>query len=157
MSTEAHITASFRPREPGQKATKRPVGRPRKHTLTESGQAQTDNNEVTTATLPSTGIEEPAGGTCSEEAAGDKCIQRQYTDKQKQRVVLYARHHGIRPAERKFGIPRKNIQQWLKSFLESDSDHVMVKRGPKKQRVMRGRQKAGRKLNYPKETDDEVL
>ena len=51
VSTAAHIAASFRPRELGQKATKRRVGRPRKHTLTESGQAQTDNDEVTTAIL----------------------------------------------------------------------------------------------------------
>ena len=63
VSTEAHIAASFCLREPGRKATKRPVGRPRKHTLTESSQAQTNNDEVTTATLPSTGIEEPAGRT----------------------------------------------------------------------------------------------
>ena len=36
--------------------------------------------------------------------------------KQKQRVVLY---HEVRPIElRKFGIPRKNIQRWLKSFCD---------------------------------------
>ena len=63
VSTEAHIAASFHQREPGRKATKRPVGRPRKHTLTESGQVQTGTDEVTTATLPSTGIEELVGRT----------------------------------------------------------------------------------------------
>ena len=45
-------------------------------------------------------------------------IRCQYTAKQKQRVVLYARNHGVRPAERKFSIPRKNIQRWLKNFRD---------------------------------------
>ena len=29
------------------------------------------------------------------------------------KVVEYARHHGVRPAQRQFGIPRKNIQRWI--------------------------------------------
>ena len=80
-----------------------------------------------------------------------------HTMKQKQRIVLYARHHRVRPTEKKFGIPRKNIQQWLKSFCDSDFEQSIAKRGPKKQQTVRGRQKAGRKLSYLKEIDDKVL
>ena len=53
-----------------------------------------------------------------------KSIRRQYTEKQKKRVVLYARHHGVRPSERKFSIPRRNIQRWLNSFCDSDFDRA---------------------------------
>ena len=86
-----------------------------------------------------------------------KSIRCQYTAKQKQHVVLYARHHGVRPAERKFSIPRKNIQRWLKNFRDDGFEQSIAKRGPKKQRIARGRPKAGRKLSYPKKTDDKVL
>ena len=77
--------------------------------------------------------------------------------KQKQHVVLYARHHGVCPTERKFGIPQKNIQRWLKSLGDSVLQPSIVRRGPKKQPIVRGRQKAGQKLSYPKEIDDKVL
>ena len=77
--------------------------------------------------------------------------------KQKERLVLYARHHGVRPTERKFGISRKNIQRWLKSFLDGEFQQGIAKRGPKEQRILRSRQKAGQKLSYPKEINDKVL
>lgn len=79
--------------------------------------------------------------------------------KQKQHVVVHARHHGVWLTESKFGVPRKNIQWWLKDFRDSDMPEQIsiAKRGPKKQRVRRGRQKAGRKLSYPVEIDGKVL
>ena len=92
-----------------------------------------------------------------EEPTSTKSIQCQYTVKQKQHIVLYARHHGVRPAERKFSIPQKNIQRWLKNCHDDGFEQSIVKRGPKKQRIVRDRQKAGRKLSYPKEIDDKVL
>ncbi len=147
VSVEEHIAASFVPREPRQKTAKRPVGRPRKRPLQSDvdGQTHTAQDNV-----------QPASAD-GEEPTNDKSIRRQYTAKQKKRVVQYARHHGVRPAERKFGVPRKNIQRWLKSFLDGDFDQGIAKRGPKKQRIWRGRQKAGRKLSYPKEIDDKLL
>ena len=39
-----------------------------------------------------------------------KCVRCQDMMKQKERVVVYARHHGVRLTETKLGIPRKNIQ-----------------------------------------------
>ena len=68
-----------------------------------------------------------------------KSIRCQYTAKQKQRVVLYARNHGVRPTEMKFSIPRKNIQRWLENFRDDGFKQSIVKRGPKKQRIARGR------------------
>ena len=61
-----------------------------------------------------------------------KAIRRKYTAKQMENVVLYARHHGVRPTERKFGIPRRNIQRWLKNIAVQNTDQTLVtKRGPK--------------------------
>ena len=40
-----------------------------------------------------------------EEPTSVKFIQCQYTVKQKQLLVPYARHHRVCPTERKFGIP----------------------------------------------------
>ena len=56
-----------------------------------------------------------------------KSIQYQYTAKQKQRVVLYARNHGVRPAERKFSIPQKNIQRRLKNFRDDGFEQSIAK------------------------------
>ena len=70
-----------------------------------------------------------------------KSIRCQYTAKQKQRVVLYARNHGVHPAERKFSISQKNIQWWLKNFRDDGFEQSIAKRGPKKQGITRGRQK----------------
>ena len=57
----------------------------------------------------------------------------------KQRVVLYVRHHEVRPAERKFGLGRKNIQWWLKNF--SDSDFEKVSTAKRRRKKYRGRKK----------------
>ena len=56
-----------------------------------------------------------------------KSIQCQYTAKQKQRVVLYVKNHGVRPAETKFSIPRKNIQRWLKNFHDDGFEQSIAK------------------------------
>ena len=37
------------------------------------------------------------------------------------------------------------------------NEQSIAKRAPKKQRIARGRQKAGRRLSYPKEADDKIL
>ena len=57
-----------------------------------------------------------------EEPMNVKSIRCQCTVKQKKRVVLYNR---VRPTElRKFGIPQKNIQQWLKSFYDRSHTYL---------------------------------
>ena len=96
---EDYIAASFSTRERrigGKKTAKRPLGRPRKRLLELSnGQAEADKPEnIQAAPVFADGEESSA-----------KSIRCQYTAKQKQRVVLYARHHGVCPAERKFSIP----------------------------------------------------
>ena len=95
-------------------------------------------------------------------AAGDnqksvKGVQRQYSTKQKLHVVLWSRHHGVHPTDKKFSIPRKNIQRWLKESNDKDFDEGPLKRGPMKQRTVISRQKVGRKLRYPREVDAKVL
>ena len=69
---------------------KRPVGRLRKRPLELSnGQAEADKPENIQAAPVVADGEEPSA----------RSIRCQYTAKQKQRVVLYARRHGVRPAE----------------------------------------------------------
>ena len=59
----------------------------------------------------------------------------------KQRIVLNARNHGVRPAEMKLGITQKNIQWYLKNFSYSDFKLVSIaKQWPKKHWIVRGRQ-----------------
>ena len=79
----------FKPTSPerGKKTVKRPVGRPRKRPLQSDGQALPDNRELENIQAAPVHGEEPSV----------KSIRRQYTEKQKKRVVLYARHHGVRP------------------------------------------------------------
>lgn len=67
---------------------------------------------------------------------------------QKLKVAEYARHHGLRPAERKFGIHRRNIAQWLENRL------VEVK---EKKRKRSNRPGQGRKLSYPVELDEQLV
>ena len=57
----------------------------------------------------------------------------------KQFVVLYSIHNGIRPAEGKFGLVRKNIYQWLSNFSENGFEQVgIAKCGPEKQQIREG-------------------
>ncbi len=144
-----HLATAFQPREPGKKTVKRPVGRPRKRRAE-------DESLLETASVANVGKEnlQPTADDGEESVKG---IRLQYSTKQKKRVVMWARHHRVRPTERKFSIPRKNIQRWLKASKDNDFDEGPSKRGPKKQRTSIGRQKAGRKLNYPREVDDKVL
>ena len=67
-------------------------------------------------------------------------LHRRYTDVQKLKVVEYARHHGVRPAARKYGIHPRNIAQWLEIRL----DEV-------KERKKSNQPGQGRKLSYPDE------
>ena len=62
--------------------------------LESNGQALADNRELNII---------QAAPVCDEEPSV-KSIQRQYMEKQKKHVVLYARHHGVGPTERKFSI-----------------------------------------------------
>ena len=64
----------------GKKKVKRPVGRPRKRPLESDGQALADNRELENIQAATVHGEEPSV----------KSIRRQYTEKQKKRVVLYA-------------------------------------------------------------------
>lgn len=76
-------------------------------------------------------------------------LHRRYTDVQKLKVAEYARHHGLRPAERKFGIHRRNIAQWL--------EHRLVEVKEKKKRKRSNRPGQGRKLSYPVELDEQLV
>ena len=117
-----YVAALFKPTftECGKKTVKRPVGRPRECPMESDGQALADNRELENIQAAPVHGEEPSV----------KSIRHQYTEKQKKRVVLYAiyRHHGVRPTERKFSIPRRNIQRWLNSFCDSDFEQSNTKR-----------------------------
>ena len=65
------------------------------------------------------------------------------------KVAEYARHHGLRPAEAKFGIHRRNIGRWLKIRVDE------VKQRKKRKKSNQPGQ--GRKLSYPVELDEKLL
>ena len=75
-------------------------------------------------------------------------LHRRYTDVQKMKVAEYARHHGVRPAEKKFGIHRRNIARWLEIRLDKVKE--------RKRRKKSNRPGQGRKLTYPEEIDDRL-
>ena len=86
ISPEDFVAAAFT--ECGKKKvkpSKRPVGRPKKRPL-EVREAQADKESVQVALIPAD----------SEEPTSVKSVLSQYTAKQKQRIVQYARHHGVR-------------------------------------------------------------
>ena len=89
---------------------KRLVGRPRKRRLEDKSSVHNSGVIAKENVRPT--------GTDGEEPTTDKAIRCQCTSKQRKRIDQYARHHGIRPPQRKLGIPWKNVQQWLKSFYE---------------------------------------
>ena len=60
------------------------MGRPKKRPL-EVREAQADKESVQVAPIPAN----------SEEPTSVKFVRSQYTAKQKQHVVQYARHHGV--------------------------------------------------------------
>ena len=126
---------------------KRPVGRPRKSSANdlEKGDRRSDCPRIRLA------------NDSEQENEPIRSVRRQYTCKQKARVVEYARHHGARAAARQFNIARKNIQRWLKE--SKDSNSLFQSARPSKRRRVHngGRHKAGRKLSYPKEVDEKLL
>ena len=65
------------------------------------------------------------------------------------KVADYARHHGLRPAERKFGIHRRSIGRWLEVRLDEVKE--------RKRRKKSNRPVQGRKLTYPEVIDDKLL
>ena len=96
VSVKDYVAASFKPTslERWKMMLKRPVGRPRKRPLESNGQALADNRELNIIQAAPVRDEEPSV----------KSIQCQYMEKQKKHVVLYARHRGVGPTERKFSI-----------------------------------------------------
>ena len=76
-------------------------------------------------------------------------IHRRYSHSQKVKVADYARLHGLRPAERKFGVHRRNIDRWKKIRVSE------FKKG--KLRKTFNRKGQGRKLSYPYDVDDELV
>ena len=100
-------------------------------------------------------------GECEQTSANsvpacvNKEIRRRYSNKQKQRVVEYAKHHGVRPAGRKFNIARKNVQRWLKELKDTNPLFPKASKRRRCKRCKRGN--AGRKLSYPQEVDESLL
>ena len=65
--------------------------------------------------------------------SNEKLVRRQYTAQQKNHVVQIARQHDVCTTVLKYCIARKNIQRWLKAFLEDDNGGrfaAKVKSGP---------------------------
>ena len=68
-----------------------------------------------------------------------------YSGAQKFKVAEYARHHGVRAAERHFSVHHTNVLRWMKTHL----DKVPMKPGKRKQR--KNAKGQGRKVSYPPE------
>ena len=117
INKDEHLASLFLARERGHVPAKWPVGWPRKRKLLAEVPPDIDRASKIVPSL---------SDDVGQEAKRIRC---QYTTKQKMHVVMYARHHGVRPASRKFSIPRKNIQRWLK---DSDLEEVTETERPSK-------------------------
>ena len=78
-----------------------------------------------------------------------KTIHRRYSNSQKVKIADYARMHGLRPAERKFGVHRRNIDRWKKIRVSEFKKTKLRKTFNKKGQ--------GRQLSYPKHIDEELV
>ena len=145
-----YVAASFYKTPSMKRTTKRPLGRLRKRPL------DADTNKENILVTRAETIQEQEQVDDKEDAHVDgeertaKHVRRQYSVKQKQCLVVSARHHGVQLTEAKFGIPAKKFQKCLNVFHDSDLGQISVaNRSPKKQRVWRDRQKASPKLSFP--------
>ena len=133
---------------------KRPVGRPRKTSTKEQenlghGTPHPQNRSVDDS--------EQESSSSMANKPSTKSVRCQYSYRQKERVVEYARHHGIRAAARKFNIARKNVQRWFKELKDKPSLFHTSKPSKKRRLLPRDRCKAGGKLSYPNEVDEKLL
>ncbi len=71
-----------------------------------------------------------------------------YSDEQIRKVAEYARHNGIRPTARKFGVSR-SVGRWKRGLINK------MKTGDKQASFRKPGQ--GRKLSYPKEFDEQLV
>ena len=81
-------------------------------------------------------------------------IRHHYSAAQKQRMVEYARMHGIWPAARKFSVSHRNIHRWFKEEKAENFDSIKVSQARHTRKNKTGQ---GRKLSYPQDTDDKIL
>lgn len=122
---------------------KRPVGRPRKQPL------QSQGADAAEAQHGHAHDEEERAGSSSpgSSSSGSARIHRRYSHAQKRKIAGYARHHGLRPAERKFGVHRCNIKRWRDDLV----DEVRGRKG------RFNRKGQGRKTSYPKDIDEALV
>ena len=69
-----------------------------------------------------------------------------YSRGQKNKVALFARHHGIRKAAMHYGVHHKNVQRWVKI-------QVAEIKNPTKRANTKGQ---GRKISYPQEVEEKL-
>ena len=122
---------------------KRPLGRPRKlSTSTPKATRLVDYS--------SSSDSQPECSVDTQQTSGPHCnrkIHRMYSRGQKSAVTLYARHHGIRAASRRYGVHHKNVQRWTKVEISKIKT-------PSKRVNQKGQ---GRKISYPQEIEDKLL
>lgn len=110
VSAEEHQNTLFKNREYAKKPEKRPLGRPRKRKRDDHNSKVQSHESVVSVDNGATEESSQPSSINSEEHSTEKSLRCQYTSNQKNRVVQYARQHGVRPTQRKYNIPRKNIQ-----------------------------------------------
>jgi len=123
---------------------KRPVGRPRKLA---TGTGNPSASKAMKLVDYSSSSESEPNTQQSSGARSSKRIHRMYSKGQKSAVSLYARHHGIRTASRRYGVHHKNVQRWMKS-------EVSKIKNPNKRSNRKGQ---GQKISYPQEIEDKLL
>ena len=136
---------------------KRGRGRPKKAAVTVTViDLDTDDSTATTAnntTITSSPPPPPASSPPLPPPVAP-LIRHHYSAAQKQRMVEYARMHGIRPAARKFSVSRRNIHRWFKEEKAENFDSIKVSQARHTRKNKTGQ---GRKLSYPQDTDDKIL
>lgn len=134
---------------------KKPVGHPRKKRdvpvtidLTSSPEKSegADHSKPSTSSEDSRDVDLP-----TQESSPSSPIQRRlrqmFSHGQKQKVALYARHHGTHAASRCFGVHHKTMGRWMKEQVET-------LKNPNRRKHRKGQ---GRKISYPTEIDEQIL
>ena len=99
VGAEEYQSSLYKPRDCGKKTVKRLVEKPKKRRLEDDSSVQNSSGTAKENVQPT--------GTDGEEPTTDKSIRCVYTDKQKQCVVQYARHHGVWPTQRNLASLRR--------------------------------------------------
>ena len=129
---------------------KRPVDHPRKASTNDEPERHNHHTERPRKRSTDDSKQENSSGQADEA----KQVRQQYSYKQKERVVKYARHHGVSAASRKFNIAQENVQRWFKDLRTRTYCFNQLK---EEEYALEADTKPVEKLTYPREVGKKLL